>query len=591
MSVPGRADAGGVVWRLGSIDWDDEADTVVIGAGAGGLATGVAAADAGASVLVVEKAGTYGGTAWKSGGGSWVPNNHFQRELGITDRREDVLRYLARTARPTRYRAGSRRLGLPDWEFAHLEAFYDDAATVFEHLDAAGVLEQCHIQDFPDYFQHLDEDVITTGRLIVPRYPDGEPGDGPELMRQLKHALDQRGGRLLAEHRVVGAVIDDSGAVVGMVADTPAGRAAFRAERALVFASGGFTWNAELREAYLPGPVYGGCAVVTNEGDFVPIAQTLGAAMRNMNQFWGAPIIIDHAVKREPTALGTHTTVGDSMIHVNRYGVRALNEKALYNEKQRAMFQWDAQRLEYPNLLMFVIWDQRTMDRCAGNPYDGGLIPAPGGSDSHMVRGETLEELAAELDAHAAAFAAVTGGVRLSDDFLENLTATIERFNEFARTGRDEEFHRGETPTEQFFNAISIDSAGFARGTTDALDSDRPRSDSTARAGSGNDGEETASVGVIQAVANPTMHPLSVDGPYYGAILVPGTLDTKGGPRTDLAGRVLDHAGAPIRGLYAVGNCAASPSAQGYWGPGCTLGLIITQAWRTGRHIAGAPLT
>jgi hypothetical protein len=35
-----------------------------------------------------------------------------------------------------------------------------------------------------------------------------------------------------------------------------------------------------------------------------------------------------------------------------------------------------------------------------------------------------------------------------------------------------------------------------------------------------------------------------------------------------------------------VGNCAASPSGQGYWGPGTTLGLIITQAWRTGQAVA-----
>ena len=56
----------------------------------------------------------------------------------------------------------------------------------------------------------------------------------------------------------------------------------------------------------LVGPILGGGAALTNEGDFdVPIAQTLGAAMRNMNQFWGVPFIIEHAVSRDPVALGT----------------------------------------------------------------------------------------------------------------------------------------------------------------------------------------------------------------------------------------------------------------------------------------------
>ena len=388
----------------------------------------------------------------------------------------------------------------------------------------------------------------------------------------------------------MGAVVDGDGTVAGIVADTPSGQFAFRAERAVVFASGGFTWNKELREAFLPGPVYGGCAVVTNEGDFVPIAQTLGASMRNMNQLWAAPIIIDHAARRDPAALGTHTTVGDSMIHVNRYGVRSLNEKALYNEKSRRMFDWDPQRIEYPNLLQFVIWDERTQDRCGGNPYDGGLIAGPAADDSHVVRGDTLEELAAALDAHVASFDELTGGVRLSQDFADNLAATVERFNGFARNGRDEDFHRGETPTEQYFNSITIDSSGFARGTEDALAEKIPRRESTPWTTADEEGERVWTT-VVEAVDNPTMYPLAAEGPYYGAILVPGALDTKGGPQTDLAGRVLDHAGRPIQHLYAVGNCAASPSAQGYWGPGCTLGLIITQAWRTGRQIAGAPLT
>jgi hypothetical protein len=242
------------------------------------------------------------------------------------------------------------------------------------------------------------------------------------------------------------------------------------------------------------------------------------------------------------------------------------------------MWAWDGQRLEYPNLLQFVVWDQRTQDRCGGNPYDGGVIPGPDESAPHVVTGQTPAELTVALDEHLAAFDEAIGGLRLAEGFAERLAETIERYNVFARVGLDEDFRRGETPTEQYFNAISIDSAGHARGTEEALREAQPW---TA-------GE--AVTGVLDAVANPTMYPLSTEGPYFACVLVPGALDTKGGPQTDLAGRVLDHAGEPVPGLYAVGNCAASPSAGGYWGPGATLGLIITQAWRTGRHVAGAAL-
>ena len=476
---------GGVLWRSDSVTWSDEADVVVVGAGAGGLVAAIAALDGGASALLLEKAPVDGGTSRKSGGGCWVPCNHHMRAAGVEERSDDVLRYLARTARPATYSPGSPTLGLPAWEHEHLAAFCVDAPAVFEHLDRSGILPQVQLSDFPDYFQHLDEDVVTSGHLIVTTYPDGTPADGVQFIRRLRDAVDARGGRVLVEHRVVGAVLDEEGAVAGVVADTPSGRRAFRAVRAVVFASGGFTWNPDLRQAHLRGPLFGGCAAITNEGDFVPIAQTLGASMRNMQEIWGVPILIDDAVGCDAKTLGTHTTVGDSMIYVNRYGVRSLNEKELYNEKLRSMWAWDGQRLEYPNLLQFVVWDQRTQDRCGGNPYDGGLIPAPGVPASHVVSGQTLAELAVALDEHLAAFGEAIGGLQLAEEFAERLAETIARYNEFARTGLDEDFHRGGTPTEQYFNAISIDSAGYARGTQDALRETQPWTTDGAGGGAG----------------------------------------------------------------------------------------------------------
>ena len=55
--------------------------------------------------------------------------------------------------------------------------------------------------------------------------------------------------------------------------------------------------------------------------------------------------------------------------------------------------------------------------------------------------------------------------------------------------------------------------------------------------------------------------------------MLPGCLGTKGGPRTDADGRVLSIAdGAPIPGLYAAGNAAASAFGMAYPGAGGTLG-------------------
>jgi 3-oxosteroid 1-dehydrogenase len=62
----------------------------------------------------------------------------------------------------------------------------------------------------------------------------------------------------------------DDGAVVGVEAGTADGvTVRAQARKAVIFASGGFTHDLELRSNHLSAPVFGGCAAITNEGDFV----------------------------------------------------------------------------------------------------------------------------------------------------------------------------------------------------------------------------------------------------------------------------------------------------------------------------------
>ena len=72
-------------------------------------------------------------------------------------------------------------------------------------------------------------------------------------------------------------------------------------------------------------------------------------------------------------------------------------------------------------------------------------------------------------------------------------------------------------------------------------------------------------------------------GPYYALRVLPGCLSTKGGPRTDADGRVLGiEDGAPIDGLYAAGNAAASAFGLAYPGAGGTLGPALVFGLRAG---------
>ncbi len=69
-------------------------DLLVIGSGAGGLATAIVAKKAGLDVIVVEKEPVFGGTTAYSGGVLWIPGNPQAKAQGINDTREAARKFL-----------------------------------------------------------------------------------------------------------------------------------------------------------------------------------------------------------------------------------------------------------------------------------------------------------------------------------------------------------------------------------------------------------------------------------------------------------------------------------------------------------------
>jgi hypothetical protein len=521
--------------------FDAEFDTVVVGCGGIGLAAALFSRWQGNRVVILEKAADIGGTTRKAAFWYWVPNNQAMRAAGTVDTKEDCLRYMARLSHPERYDPSAPHLGLTAWEYQMCAAIYDNASVATQLLADKGALEYRHCAAVPDYWAELPEDKAPTGRILLPKAANESMSDGGEVaIRTMSAAARRDGVEIRTSHRVQRVVLDDAGRVVGVEADTADGSSVrLGARKAVIFASGGFTHDAELRRNFLSAPVFGGCAAPSNEGDFVLIGSAVGAVLRNMNYAWMCPIVLEKAIKHDPALSGTFSPSGDSMIWVDRRGQRITNEKLAYNESAQAFFKWDPARSEYPNLVLIAIWDQRSQDHCASDEYGRFIVP-PGTDDSHVIKGNSIDALTASIADRFARIGAAIGQMKIEADFGANLRASIARFNGFARQGKDLDFHRGERQVERLFN-----------GPT-AADPVGP---------------------------NVTMYPIRATGPYYAALLTGGTLDTKGGPMTNADGQVLDAMGKPIPGLYGAGNCVASASARAYWAGGATLGPHLAFAY------------
>ncbi|MEJ8815062.1 FAD-dependent oxidoreductase [Variovorax ureilyticus] len=522
--------------------FDATYDMVVCGSGCGGLASALFSRWQGNTAVILEKAGSIGGTTAKAAFWYWVPNNEAMKKAGIADPKPDFLKYVARLSNPQGFDPAHPRFGLTQWEFDMCGAIYDSASPAAELLAAKGALPYRHVPDVPDYFAELPEDKAPKGRVLVPAEAIPSMSDGGLVaVRTMSTKARQEGIPIRTGMRVKKILQNPAGRVIGVEAEDELGAVTrIRARKAVIFATGGFTHNVELRKNFLSGPIYGGCAAPSNEGDFVQMAGALGAQLRNMNYAWSCPVPLEKAVARDGSMSGMFSVAGDSMIFVNKYGRRTVNEKLQYNELAQTFFEWDGARAEYPNLVRIAVWDQRSQDHSASAEY-GRLIVPPGTDDRHVIKGATLADLARAIDERMAKYAGVTGGAKLSADFASNLQASIARFNGFAKTGKDLDFKRGDRVVELLFNGDVKEEPGRS---------------------------------------NPTMWPISDAGPYYAALIVPGTLDTKGGPKTDTHGRVLDARDQPIPGLYGVGNCVASASGRAYWAGGATLGPIIAFSYR-----------
>ena len=120
--------------------WDHKADIIIVGSGIGATTAAITAFDKGNTVIIVEKAGGYGGTSAKTAGVLWIPNNFTLKERGIEDSKEDCLKYLARFSFPEHYHANSENLGLSEHAYSLLEAFYDNSSNAIDSLREAKAL-------------------------------------------------------------------------------------------------------------------------------------------------------------------------------------------------------------------------------------------------------------------------------------------------------------------------------------------------------------------------------------------------------------------------------------------------------------------
>jgi 3-oxosteroid 1-dehydrogenase len=548
-----------------------EFDLVVAGSGAAGMTAALTAAQLGMSVVVIEKAGFFGGSTARSGGGIWAPGNAVLRAAGIVDTPEQASAYLAHVAGD-------------DVPAERQQAVLEHGPAMLDLVLAMTPLRFAWVPGYADYYPEAPGGVAR-GRSIEPVPFDGRKLGGelahlarpylpaPEGVvvtqanyrwlslgpshprailagarvaaraartRLLGHRMLTMGQALAAGLRAglltsgipvwlntsLTSLEVEDGRVTGVRVIRAGGEPELiRARRGVLVTTGGFERNEEMRHRYQREPI--GTQWTTgaagNTGDGIRAGLDLGAAVGLMDDAWWGPSI--------PLPGGPYFCLAErslpGCILVNGAGQRFVNESAPYVDAVNAMYEGNTP--ENPHIPAWLIFDQRYRDRYvfAGLPprkplprrwYNAGVV----------VRADDLAGLA-----------------RAADIDAEGLVKSVTRFNELAAAGKDEDFGRGDSAYDRYY--------GDPRR--------RP---------------------------NPNLAPLAKP-PFYAVKIVPGDLGTKGGLCTDEQARVLREDGTAIPGLYAAGNASAAVMGRSYAGAGATIGPAMTFGYIAAHTMASAP--
>ncbi|WP_417627201.1 FAD-dependent oxidoreductase [Pararhodobacter aggregans] len=552
-----------------------ECDVLVVGAGAGGMATAITAARLGLKVTIIEKAPVFGGTTAFSGGVLWIPGNardpstreaartYMKSETGNFYDEEAVELYLDQAPKmldfferetavafvPTLYpdyhpdapggvEVGRSVLAAP-FNASALGANLKRLRPPLKTITFMGMMFNSSNADIKHFFNATKSArsfVYVAKRLAahfveLARYGRGvNVTSGNALAARLAQSCFDLGVEIHTDTPAL-RLIHGAAGVTGVEVATPQGPVTLTARKGVVLAAGGFAQDLTRIRAAYPHLRQGGEHLSPvpedNTGDGITLGQGAGARFETRLPATSAWI----PVSQVPVGGGKHAPFPHlidrykpGIIAVLANGKRFTNESNSYHDVGAAMIAACAGQAETACWLI--------ADRDALRKYGLGFVkpaPMPIGRflrNGYLKSGRTLAELARACGIDPAAF-----------------EATVSRFNAAADRGEDPEFHRGSTA----FNRYLADP---------------------------------------EHKPNPCVAPIR-QGPFYAVKMVMGDLGTFDGLECTPKGQVLDVSGQPIPGLYAVGNDRASVMGGNYPGAGITLGPAMTFGYVTARHIAG----
>lgn len=385
--------------KLSSITkWDIETDVAIVGFGAAGACAAIEAADAGSQVTLFELSSASGGSTALSSAEIYMGGNggtRVQKACGFDDSTEEMFKFLM-------------MCGGKQANEAKVRAYCEGSVDHFNWLVAHGMPYKDSIYNQRAIMALTDDCLLYTGnekawpfKDVAKPCPRGHnlqiEGDngGPLFTKIITEEVNKRGVKVIYEARALTLIVDDEGAVQGLIVRINQQEQAVRARKGVVLCAGGFVMNKEMLKKFAP-KISHLDTPIGNPGDMgsgILMGMGVGAAAINMDEYFVTL----------PFYPPSNTTFG---IFVNAQGQRFINEDCYHG-------RIGYYALQQPGDRIYLIIPAEDFER-------------PTYLNADIVgTGETVAELEAE--------------VGLPEGMLQH---TVAYYNEHAAKGEDPLFHK-----------------------------------------------------------------------------------------------------------------------------------------------------
>jgi len=393
--------------------WDIETEVVVVGYGAAGSTAAITASDSGAEVILIEKSPQGGGNSCVSGGNIVIPESKkfftYLNTLNFNMTDPAIVEMFVEKS--AGHEEWIKKLGGELAVFRPLAVAYPMplAGASFPQVEGADYMAKYVVKGDPS---------VTPGR---------------RLFNLLSRNVESRPIKVMLETPAKRLVKNDAGEIIGVIAESKGQPLAIKASKAVILTCGGFEADPEMKWDALPGRPTQFVGHVGNTGDGLRMAQDAGAALWHMT---GQTTVLGF---KHPDYEASFFVIflDPGYIYVDKHGKRFIGESEVEtHEFWRCLSHFDTDRIEYPRIPFYAIFDDQTRKM---GPISSGTAGYNASYADHKWSLDNSEEIEKGWIISAKSISELAAKISIDKATLE---ATVSRYNKECKKGAEMEFHR-----------------------------------------------------------------------------------------------------------------------------------------------------